>query len=80
MHCYGLSQWITDRFAAVVEVFFLSLYPCQSSPFTYFLLLLLLLIRERGRALGRSRRYKFDDALGSVVGTDKGSTGPEGVP
>lgn len=25
MHCYGMSQSITDRFAAVVEVFFL--YP-----------------------------------------------------
>lgn len=25
MHCYGMSQSITDRFAAVVEVFFFPL-------------------------------------------------------
>lgn len=26
MHCYGMSQSITDRFAAVVEVFFSSIH------------------------------------------------------
>ena len=26
MHCYGMSQSITDRFAAVVDVFFFSIH------------------------------------------------------
>lgn len=33
MHCYGMSQSITDRFAAVEEVFFLSM---KGSPVTCF--------------------------------------------
>lgn len=42
MHCYGLSQWITDRFAAVVEVFFF--ISLSMSKFSFYILFVVVVV------------------------------------